>query len=120
MNAYAWVLENQLIKAVHAHLAFHVPEILDDRFAISLERWVMRWFIPPCKPNTLYITRHPCSSTVLRYLSKGACPLGTELAADIFPHHPAPSPQGEIVGQRYGISRSLGPCAREKSSTPTH
>tara|TARA_R110002072_G_scaffold302681_1_gene487270 strand:+ start:22212 stop:22961 length:750 start_codon:yes stop_codon:yes gene_type:complete len=104
----------------HVHWLVHIPEELIDEFTDLVSRWVTSLEQKgnaqrkraqnhdPAPKGTVKIERVGNSVAVRKYLLEGMRP------ADAFRLGIKKiSPQGEIVGRRTGVSRTLGPAARK-------
>ncbi len=105
--SYVYVLEKGKYKGLHAHILIHIPPKNQIKYKKALKRW-----LPFECPKTRMVVKtvqyphygdlHPLNGIygILRYICKG-----------IDPETPArgirPKYQGEIYGQRYGISKAL-------------
>jgi hypothetical protein len=105
---YVWVLENKG-GDTHVHWVVHVPKPLQEAFATKLPKWLARVAgIIRCSESAIKITPVPKLRTLARYLLKG---MDSRYAPRYSVRH---VPQGLVHGKRCGISKSLGPSARNR------
>ncbi|PWC67021.1 hypothetical protein TSH7_02775 [Azospirillum sp. TSH7] len=139
-NHHAFVLENppheiaNLVKRVHVHIAFHVPDHLRERFEEVIKDAVFEGVGKRTRKrisNVVKITYHPRTWTLAAYFLKGADPATTLPGQpDVFLRHvlrvraravaqdPLQWAQGRIIGKRCGLSKQLDRAARAKRLQP--
>lgn len=105
--AYVYVLEKGKYKGIHAHILLHVPAKYQREYKKALRRWLpFEWTRKRVQIRTVKYPHYGELSPLngiygnLRYMCKGMTP--DNPIRDIEPKY-----QGEIYGQRYGISRLL-------------
>ena len=105
--SYVYVIESGKMKGIHVHILLHIPEHYQREYKKALKRWLpFEWTkttvnVKPIK-HPQYGDLSPLHTLYgfLRYICKGIDP-----AKPIFGINP--KYQGEIYGQRWGISESL-------------
>ncbi len=104
---YVWVIEaaNDILAA---HLAVHIPSGLRREFENKLVTWVRQQSPANDIGSSVKTTRIYNITGLKRYLLKGADAHWARLCKI------NPIPQGEVMGQRAGHSRNLGPVARRE------
>lgn len=105
--AYVYAIENGKYKGIHVHLLIHIPAKYQVKYKKALRAWLpFKWSKSRIKVSTIdypqYGNLHPLNSIygILRYICKGINPQHVIKGID-------PAYQGEIYGQRYGISLLL-------------
>jgi len=109
LSYYVWVIENSGGNT-HVHWVLHLPKSLRAAFEIKLAEWLARVAgTITCRESAINIEPVYNLHGLGRYLLKGmdpryAAPCGVEHV-----------PQGVVYGKRCGVSKSLGPRARNRS-----
>ena len=105
--AYVYVLEKGKYKGIHAHILLHIPAKHQRDYKKALRGWLpFEWTRKRVQIRTVKYPHYGELSPLngiygnLRYMCKGITP--DNPIRDIEPKY-----QGEIYGQRYGISRLL-------------
>ena len=106
-TAYAYVIENGKTKGIHLHLLIHIPPNFQREYKRALARWLpFEWSRKRVDTKTIsyphYGELSPLDGVygVLRYMCKGVNP-----ATPVYGIKP--KYQGEVFGQRWGVSKSL-------------
>lgn len=103
--AFVWVLENP-DGCINAHWLVHVPEGRQADFQARLPRWFEKAGAAILNQAALHVEPVYKVRPLARYLMKGLHPA-------VAPFYGVrPMPQGWVIGQRAGISRSLGPTQK--------
>jgi hypothetical protein len=106
---YVWVLENQG-GDMHVHWVVHVPSSLRKAFGTRLPKWLARVAgIIRCSESAINIKPVSKLRSLTRYLLKG---MDSRYAPRYSVQHES---QGLVYGKRCGVSKSLGPSARNRS-----
>ena len=110
--AYVWVIENAAGQT-HVHWQLHLPERLVAPFREVLPRWVEKVTMEITATEACHVQRadRPRGATV--YMMKGIDPRCAKA------YRIRPEAQGNVVGKRCGMSKSLGPTARRTYMTRT-
>jgi hypothetical protein len=105
---YVWVIEHHG-GDTHVHWVVHIPKSLRAAFDTKLTEWLTRVAgIIRCHVSAIKIKPVPNLRGLGRYLLKGMDPRS---AAAYGVRH---EPQGLVYGKRCGVSKSLGPAARNR------
>jgi hypothetical protein len=106
---YVWALENQG-GDTHVHWVVHVPKPLRAAFDAKLPEWLTRVAgTIRCHESAIKIEPVWNLRGLARYLLKG---MDSRYAPRYSVRH---VPQGLVHGKRCGVSKSLGPSARNRS-----
>ena len=109
LSHYVWVIENAGGNT-HVHWVLHVPKFLRAAFEIKLAEWLARVAgTITCRESAIKIDPVPNLRGLGLYLLKGMDP---RYAPRFGVKH---IPQGLVYGKRCGVSKSLGPSARNRS-----
>ncbi len=107
--AYVYVIENGKYKGIHVHLLIHIPVGYQREYKKALHKWMpfsFKWPDSRIEVTTIdypqFGNLHPLNGIygVSKYICKGINPKQVIRGID-------PIYQGEIYGQRYGISDLL-------------
>jgi hypothetical protein len=109
LSYYVWVIENAG-RNTHVHWVLHIPKSLRAAFEIKLAEWLARVAgTILCRESAINIKPVTNLRGLGLYLLKGMDP---RHATRCGVKH---VPQGLVYGKRCGISKSLGPSARNRS-----